>query len=382
MNEIGRRSFYSFLALYILSSLLFISLIGYWYYRAERGSLEKENYYRLQHIADQKAGDIIYAQMNNKPLQDMNIPEDVVLALIDTKGKVADGRVVVPNLHLKTGYYTIDGYSIIVSDAPKEHLRIKYVVVQSDSLNPKLTYLQNFIFKTMILLFTLIAIVAWMLSKIFMRPIHQKAEQIEDFINNITHELNTPITGLSVSTEQALMQNRCTQKTLKNISISTKQLYDIYRSLTYLNFSSVKDDESRVDISKVLQDSILYYSPICESKRIEIVSSLHPCNFTISITKLQLLYGNLIGNAIKYSYTGSTINISLKDGVLSIKDQGIGIDPDKQKDIYKKFERGTEYAGGFGVGLNIVKNICDEYDIKIELDSALDRGTEFRLFFR
>ena len=381
MNDLERRSFYSFLGLYIASSLLFISLIGYWYYMAEKSSLEREVYYRLQHIADKKAGDIIYAQMKGKPLHNMTLPEDITLALIDTDDKITDGSIAVANLHLKNGYYTISDYNIIVSDAPQEHLNIKYVVVQSNSLKPKLKSLQNLVLGAMILIFLLIAIIAWILSKIFMRPIRQKVEQIENFINDVTHELNTPITGLSVSTEQALKQKRCTEKTLTNISISTKQLYDIYRSLTYLNFSTDNGDESLVDISAILEKSILYYQPICESKRIEIVSSLEPCSFTISDTKLQLLYSNLIGNAIKYSHAKSTIYISVKDGIFTIKDQGIGIDREKQKDIYKKFKRVTEYSGGFGVGLSIVKSICDEYNIKIELNSAENLGTEFKLYF-
>ena len=103
--------------------------------------------------------------------------------------------------------------------------------------------------------------------------------------------------------------------------------------------------------------------------------------FTITETKLQLLYGNLIGNAIKYSPRGSTITLKLKEGVFTIKDEGIGIEKKKQKEIFKRYKRGTEYSGGFGVGLSIVKNICNEYGISIELDSQLDAGTEFRLVF-
>jgi len=130
-----------------------------------------------------------------------------------------------------------------------------------------------------------------------------------------------------------------------------------------------------------LQKSIEYYKPLCESKRLEIVSSLEEYNFKISERKLQLLYSNLISNAIKYSHARSTIYMSIKDGKFSIKDHGIGIVIEKQKDIYDKFKRATDYSGGFGVGLSIVKSICDEYDIKIELNSIPDKGSEFILDF-
>ena len=136
-----------------------------------------------------------------------------------------------------------------------------------------------------------------------------------------------------------------------------------------------------MDVTEVLQKSISYYEPLCESKRIRITSELQTHIFTIPETQLQLLFGNLIGNAIKYSPAGSTITLQLKEGLFSIRDEGIGIEVKTQKEIFKKFKRGTEYAGGFGVGLSIVKSICDEYGIKIEVDSAPDKGTEFRLIF-
>ncbi|MCB4758612.1 MAG: ATP-binding protein [Sulfurovum sp.] len=49
--------------------------------------------------------------------------------------------------------------------------------------------------------------------------------------------------------------------------------------------------------------------------------------------------------------------------------------------MFKKFTRATSYSGGFGVGLSIVKSICEQYHIDIELNSILDEGAEFRLYF-
>lgn len=381
MNNLEKRSFHSFLGLYIASSFLFISFIGYWYYTAQKNALENEMYYKLQHIADMKAGDIIMAHMKKIKLKKSPVPDEITLALIDTKGKVVEGKLVEPSMKKKTGYFKANGYNIFVSDAPKEHLDIAYVVAQSNSLLMEIKTLQNAVLKVIMISSILVAMVAWILSRIFMKPIRQKVEQIERFINDVTHELNTPITALSMATTQALKQERYTQKTLKNISISTKQLYDIYSSLTYLNFSSPKEEGVVTDIAEALQKSIAYYQPLCESKRIIMDIELEKHIFTIPETQLQLLFGNLIGNAIKYSPRGSTITLRLKKGIFSIKDEGIGIEDKKQKEIFKRFKRGTDYSGGFGVGLNIVKSICDEYGINVELDSVLDQGTEFRLVF-
>jgi len=381
MNNLEKRSFYSFLGLYIVSSFLFLALIGYWYYTAQKNALQNEMYYKLQHITDKKSGDIIMAHMQGTTLQDVPVPEDVTLALISTKGKVTEGKLLVSTLPQKASYFRENGYDIFVSDAPREHLDIKYVVAQSNALLQALSTLQMTVFSAMIIVAILLSIIAWLLARLFMKPVRQKVEQIERFINDVTHELNTPITALSMATNQALKQESYTQKTLKNISISTKQLYDIYSSLTYLNFSDKSEVADAIDISEVLKKSIVYYEPLCESKRIKVEVALEKHIFTIPEAQLKLLFGNLIGNAIKYSPANSTLKLSIKKGVFSIQDEGIGIEQSEQKEIFTKFKRSTEYSGGFGVGLSIVKSICDEYGIAIALDSVPDEGTEFRLSF-
>jgi two-component system OmpR family sensor kinase len=184
-----------------------------------------------------------------------------------------------------------------------------------------------------------------------------------------------------MATNQALKNEKCTPKTLKNISISTKQLYDIYSSLTYLNFSDKKEQVEVLDIAEVLQKSISYYSFLCQSKRIKVLTDLHSHTFHIPQAQLKLLFGNLIGNAIKYSPANSTMYLSVKEGIFILRDEGMGIESEQQEEIFKKFKRGTEYSGGFGVGLSIVKSICDDYNIALLLDSTLDVGTEFRLDF-
>lgn len=380
MNSLEKKSFYSFLGLYIVSSFFFIALIGYWYYEAQKKSLENETYYKLQHITDIKAGDIIMAHMSGTKLKKSSVPQGVSLAFINTKNEVVEGKLIA-KLPTKAEYIEYNGYNIFISDAPREHLAIKYVVAQSNTLQTELISLRNNVLQAIVLATLLMVLIAWILSRLFMKPVRQKVEQIERFINDVTHELNTPITALTMAANQALKQESYTQKTLKNISISAKQLYDIYSSLTYLNFSNEKEEGEAIDIAEVLEKSIMYYEPLCESKRIKVEVVLEKHIFKIPEEQLKLLYGNLIGNAIKYSPANSMLKLKIKDGIFSIQDEGIGIDIGKQKEIFTKFKRGTEYSGGFGVGLSIVKSICDEYEIGLELNSEPNEGTEFRLTF-
>lgn len=380
MNDLEKKSFYSFLGLYIISSLLFILLVGYWYYIAQKSALENETHYKLKHIADMISGEIIIAHMHNTHLKSLNIHNNVKIALIDTDNKVLEDTLVYPNMKIKPGYFKYKDYHILVSEAPREHLGIRYVVAQSMMPSAQILELKTSVWQMILTVFFLIIVIAWILSKIFMKPIRERIVQVERFINDVTHELNTPITSLTMTTDQVLKQGECTEKTLKNISISTKQLYDIYRSLTYLNFSSKKEIPEIIDLKEVLEKSIAYYSGLAQIKSIDFNRELEETFFAIPESQASLLFGNLIGNAIKYSPPKTEIDISLKNNVFTVKDRGIGIEPSQQKEIFKKFTRGTSYSGGFGIGLNIIKSICNEYKIKIEFDSVPDKGTEFRLY--
>ena len=84
---------------------------------------------------------------------------------------------------------------------------------------------------------------------------------------------------------------------------------------------------------------------------------------------------------VKYNKINGSIKIILKDNTLSISDTGIGIQEEKIKDIYKRYYRATSQQGGFGIGLNIVSIICEKYNIKLKLDSKIDKGSTFTLKF-
>ncbi len=136
-----------------------------------------------------------------------------------------------------------------------------------------------------------------------------------------------------------------------------------------------------VNVKTILEKSVAYYKELSESKGIKIELDSKNYNFQIDESKLSMLFGNLINNAIKYSMANSKIEISLKSGIFIIKDYGIGIEEDKIDNIFQKYNRQTEYAGGFGVGLSIVKKICDEYEIKLSVESKKEEGTRFILDF-
>jgi len=381
LNTLEKRSFYSFLGLYIISSMLFILLSAYWYYTAQQNALENNQYYKLQHIADSLSQKIIAAHMQNSKLSLPKLQEGVIVALVDVNLKVIFGSLAEDFFPKEANYFKQGKYSILISDAPQKHLNIKFVVVQSKALFGKLRELKKLVITVIVLLTFMMITLAWVLSRLFMKPLHQKIKQIEDFVHDTAHELNTPITALSMSVSRAIKKEVYDEKILKNISISTKQLFDIYTALSYLSFEHKNHKERLLDVSTVLQKSIGYYRELSESKRITMNVTSEPFEFEIDETRLSMLFGNLINNAIKYSYPDSNIEIVFKQGVFSIQDFGIGIEKDKLSKIYERYKRETEYAGGFGIGLSIVQKISNEYGLILEVESEPDKGTCFRIKF-
>ncbi len=77
----------------------------------------------------------------------------------------------------------------------------------------------------------------------------------------------------------------------------------------------------------------------------------------------------------------TTITVTLTKSFFSIEDEGVGIETEKLQEIFKLYKRSSNLAGGFGVGLSIVKQICDEFGIKVEVTSELGKGSLFILFW-
>ncbi len=379
MNNLEKNSFYSFLALYIISSVAFILLSFYWYYNAQKTSLQSNTYYKLQHIADTISKKIIQAHMQGYSYTPKFKDQDIKVSLVNTKDKVVYGDLdFIPS---KEDYYTKKGVNTLISNSPQEHLDIKYVVVQSQILRQELQSLIYEIFTIGIISIVIMIILAYFLSKLFMKPIHQKISQIESFVHDTTHELNTPITALKMSVSRALKKQSYDEKILKNISISTKQLFDIYSALTYLSFESKTKNIELVDVCNTLKNSVEYYKELAQSKNIELDLECEEFSFKIEQTKLTMLFGNLINNSIKYSHPNSKIEISLKDGILKVKDYGIGIQNSKLEQIFQRFNRETTYAGGFGIGLSIVDKVAKEYKLEIKVYSKIDEGSSFLVYF-
>ena len=203
-------------------------------------------------------------------------------------------------------------------------------------------------------------------------------------MKDATHEMNTPISTILMSFEHIDKTNLNTKqlRSLSRIDIATKTLSSLYRDLSFASFHDyVKYEDTPINIKKVIFERVKYMDTLIHFKVLTIHCNLHSRHINIDKRKLILLIDNLLSNAIKFSKKGGDIEINLTEKYLSIKDYGIGISEENQKNIFIRFQSTNSLEGGFGVGLDIVNRIAKEYSIKIELSSAPKKGSEFKLIF-
>ena len=239
-------------------------------------------------------------------------------------------------------------------------------------------------------LFVMIAIIialfvfSLLLLKNFSAPFEKLNTQLDHFIKDSMHEINTPLTIINLNTD--LFANKYGEnKYLWRIKSASKTLATIYNDMDYLvKQGSVEYKVELLDFSAFIQNRVDYFQEIANLKNITLDTHIDAgVKYLFSKTKLQRIVDNTISNAIKYSHDASNVYITLKeenaDITFEVKDQGVGIE--NVHKIFSRYYRENEAKGGFGIGLNIVKQIIDEEKILLDVTSKLGEGTTFYYTF-
>ena len=268
---------------------------------------------------------------------------------------------------------------ILVDDSVLGHLDIYYIALKENMYFKKIEELKLNIIGIFFIIYLIIALIGFYLAKLFLRPIREERVKLNNFIKDTTHELNTPISAILMSTEN----KNLSEKQIERVRISAKRVSEIYSDLTYLfleNKETIKNIQE-FNLRDLISEQMEYLDLIATKKRVKINKNIEDFDYKIDKDDFIRIFNNLVSNAIKYNKIGGVIDISLQNNILKISDSGIGIEKDKINDIYKRYYRATNEQGGFGIGLNIVSYICSFYKIKIIVDSQINKGTIFTLTF-
>ena len=281
----------------------------------------------------------------------------------------------------KKNIYENSSYKYFITTLNEENIPIKYIVIESCQVVNDKNSIRILILIKLIVSSIFIACVGYLLSKILLNPARKRVDSMDKFIKDSAHELNTPISVLMTSVSM-LKNGKNPEKMMKYILSSSKQISQIYNDIHFSAFNEINEDVfEEFDLKDLVSESVDYFNDISITKNIQINSNLFGCCIKMDRTKTQKLVNNLISNAIKYSYKDSIIEVTLKDNILSVKDFGRGISEEEQKEIFKRYKRGNNNEGGFGIGLDIVKRICNEYNLILNLKSQINKETIFSIDF-
>lgn len=218
-----------------------------------------------------------------------------------------------------------------------------------------------------------------------------------DFINNMTHELKTPISTISLASQMlkdiSIVKDASMMKNISGIiDEESKRLgYQVEKVLQMSLFDKGKIEYklTTVNINVVIQDVVNKLLIQLNKEKGSIITNLKAKSSNINVDKLHFtnVIFNLLDNAIKYCKEYPEITIETKDGkrgiIIDVIDQGIGMANDVQGKIFEKFYRvptgNLHDVKGFGLGLSYVKKIIEEHSGSITVYSEINKGTHFQI---
>lgn len=355
-------------------------LVAFFYYQNEKTlyiDLVKSN---MQNIVSKASNEIIVSHMMGKKFDKEKYlnSNDYKISFYGENKDILFGNLE-EEIDFSSKFVLNDKFIILVDNSTVGHLGVEYIVLKDTSLAKKIDELKLSILLIFTLFYLVVFVIGFYLAKLFLQPIKEERIKLNNFIKDTTHELNTPISAIIMSSEN----EQLTPKQIERIRVSANRVSEIYKDLTYIFLENKerKKDIKELDLALVIKEQIDNFEPLFTKKRVEVKSLLETTNYKMDKDDFIRLFNNLFSNAIKYNKINGKIEVILKDKTLSIKDSGIGIKKEKIKDIYKRYYRATSQSGGFGLGLNIVNMICKKYDIKIEVESFENEGTTFKLLF-
>ena len=228
------------------------------------------------------------------------------------------------------------------------------------------------------------------------RYVQQHMEMLRrEFTANVSHELKTPLTGISGYAEMietGIAKPEDVQDFAGKIRKEALRLLglvgDIIR-LSELDSAEKEEDAEQVDVLELAEENVERLNPIADSMGVSVTVDGEPCYVTGSRKRLDELVFNLIDNAVRYNKADGSVAVSVKNTeaniIFAVSDTGIGIPSEARDRVFERFYRvdksRSKRDGGTGLGLAIVKRVAMLYGAEIRLESEENVGTTVSVRF-
>ena len=358
-----KKSLKRFLLIYVLSTLALVGIGEWFYYKSKVHSIIDSEVAVLNselkiYLTENKMMFRMFRVFNSK------LPQNLKIAVFRDK-RYINGNFKPEKVYWEREFWVKNNKVYYIYTMPKRWGRIDFVVYKRMDVE-KIVNLkkQLLFFNLFVLAFTVL--IALILGKMFLKPMRDSLNSLENFIRDATHEMNTPISVILTNIEMLKMKN-IDFKELRRIEFSAKRLEKIFKDLSFIRLNHKRKKEIvNLNVKDIICERIEIFTTLIEQKNLKIIKNCE--NFIIKSDKEDIvrLIDNLLSNAIKYAPFNSEISIELKNAVLIIKNQG---QIKNIKKVTSKFYRENQNEGGFGLGLYIVKKICQVYGFKFKINN-------------
>ncbi len=218
-----------------------------------------------------------------------------------------------------------------------------------------------------------------------------RAQQSKDeFIANVTHEMNTPLTSIRGFAEllaSGSLDGERARKASATILTQSERLQNLVASI--INYSEIDSEDLpvyEVDASRIARETLAALSPEIAERKLVLLSEIRDGVILQSRhERVTEIFGNIIRNAIRYNREGGSISVLLTQEEFTVSDTGIGIAKEDLGRIFDRFftvdKSHNGKNGGFGLGLSVVRKLCVKQGWSLTVESEPDVGSTFRIGF-
>jgi len=350
LQQHEKRSFWKIFLAYFSSVALLILLAGYFYY--------KEQYQQL--IKDEHFAMIEYAR--HLKMNEPQVAADITHEVVDKEIE----HFSMDNLFIGEKYFE----KYIPNRWHKSYL---YIKKDTRHFKERVRSLQRQIAAVQLLLLSLFGLISLLLTNSALRPMKETILRLDKFTKDLIHDLNTPLTTIKLNLrlleKEALYPEN---KALRRIEKSAYEISELHQNLTIL----LEEDTfllEEIDVCRVVDELLHDYEEIYPALRFKTACSALKSSLNENALK-QILH-NLLSNACRYNREKGTITVWNNAKTLYIEDSGRGI-----KNPGRVFERNYSEQSSSGIGLDIVKRLCDAMSITVDVQSSV-QGSRFSLTF-
>ena len=215
-----------------------------------------------------------------------------------------------------------------------------------------------------------------------------------DFISNVSHEIKTPLSVIQNYAKSLNNKKLSEEKKSEYVQIlinQTNKLSTLITNILKLNKlenQTILPNKDTINIGELLRENILQFEEILDSKNITLDCKITDIEMNVEPSYIEIIFNNLISNAIKFTDNNGKIDISLQINneyiVFKVKDNGCGMSKDVGDHIFEKFYQGdtSHSKEGNGLGLALVKKVIDILGGKIDIESQINKGSTFTIHLK